>query len=426
MSRRKFIGSSVHCPSNKYLHAIGTSLAAGILICAGCEKKEVVAAPGAPDVEVAEVVQRDVPISMEWVGTLDGLVNAQIHAEVTGYLIKQNYTNGAFVRKGAPLFQIDPRPFQASLGQARGNLEQTKGQLAQAQGELQKSQAVLGKTELDVKRYTPLAKESAISQQELDDAIQANLAAQAQVEANKAAIEAGKSRILAAEAAVETAKLDLSFTNITSPVDGVSSISTAQVGDLVGPQSGTLTTVSTVNPILVNFSPSEAQYLNTAAALGAVPGAEDETIRKLQFQLLLANGETYREKGRIYAVNREISAGTGTILVQCAFPNPGNVLRPGGFARLNTVVKVQRGAMLVPQVAVTDVQGNYLIAVVGADNKVSIRPVKAGAKTGTMWVIDDGLKPGERVVAEGVQKVKEGMVVNPKPYSPPVQAKPSV
>ena len=416
-----------HDEPRRYLLAIGAIFASGTLLFGtGCEKKEARAAAGPLDVEVTDVVQRDVPISMEWVGTLDGLVNAQIHAEVTGYLIKQNYINGAFVRKGATLFQIDPRPFQAALSQSKGDLEQAKGQLAQAQGELQKSQAVLGKTELDVKRYTPLAKESAVSQQELDDAIQANLAAQAQVEANKAAIEAAKAKILAAEAAVETAKLNLSFTTITSPVDGVSSIATAQVGDLVGPQSGTLTTVSTVNPILVNFSPSEAQYLNTAAQLGASPGAEDVAIKRLQFQLLLANGQMYREKGQIYAINREISAATGTILVQCAFPNQGNILRPGGFARLNTVVKVQRGAMLVPQVAVTDVQGNYLIAVVGTDNKVSIRPVKAGAKAGTMWVIDDGLKPGERVVAEGVQKVKEGMLVNPKPYSPPVPAKPSV
>jgi membrane fusion protein (multidrug efflux system) len=426
MSRRKYIGSRVHCPSNKHLHAIGASLAAGILICAGCGKKEVAAAPGAPDVEVVEVVQRDVPISREWVGNLDGLVNAQIHAEVTGYLVKQSYTNGADVRKGAPLFQIDPRPFQATLDQAKGNLEQANGALAQAQGELQKSQALQGKTELDVKRYTPLAKHSAISQQELDDAIQNNLAAQAQVQANKAAIEAAKAKIVAAEAAIETAKLDLGFTTINSPVDGVAGIANAQVGDLVGPQSGTLTTVSTVNPILVNFSPSEAEYLDTAAALGAAPGAEDEALKRLQFQLLLANGKQYREKGRIYAINRQITAGTGTVLVQGTFPNPGNLLRPGGFARISTVIKIQRGALLVPQVAVTDIQDNYLVAVLGGDNKVAILPVKVGPKTGTMWVIDDGLKLGDRVVAEGVQRIKDGMQVNPKPYSPPAQAKPSV
>jgi len=408
------------------MQALGAGVLAGaLLLLPACEKKEAAAAPGPPDVQVVEVVQRDVPITREWVGTLDGLVNAQIHAEVSGYLIKQNYTNGSYVSKGAPLFQIDPRPFQATLEQSNGDLAQAKGQLAQAQSELQKSQAILGKTELDVKRYTPLAKESAISQQELDDAIQANLAAQAQVEANKAAIEAAKAKILTSQAGVDTAKLNLGFASIISPVAGIAAISTAQVGDLVGPQSGVLTTVSTVDPILVNFTPSEAEYLNTAAALGAAPGTEDKVLKQLQFELLLANGTTYPQKGRIYAINREISSGTGTILVQLAYPNPGNVLRPGGFARVNTVVKVQRGALLVPQVAVSDVQGNYLIAVLGGDNKVSILPVKAGPKVGTMWVIDEGLKPGDRVVAEGIQRIKEGMQVNPKPYTPPEQAKPS-
>ena len=426
MSRKKLLLSRTHSTSSRHLGIIGVSIAAGVLLCTGCGKKEVAAAPGPPDVDVAEVVQRDVPISQEWVGTLEGLVNAQIHAQVTGYLIKQNYTNGAYVRKGTPLFQIDSRSFQAAYDQAKGNLEQAKGQLAQAQGELQKSQAILGKTELDVKRYTPLAKESAISQQELDDAIQSNLASQAQVEANKAAIEAAKANIIAAEAAVETAKINLGFTTVVSPVDGVAAIATAQVGDLVGPQSGVLTTVSTVNPILVSFSPSEAQYLNAAASLGAAPGAEDVTLKRLQFQLLLANGTTYPEKGRIYAINREITAGTGTVLVQCSFPNPGNVLRPGGFARVNTVVRTQRGALLVPQVAVSDIQGNYLVAVVGADNKVAILPVKVGQRAGAMWVIDEGLKPGDRVVAEGIQKVKDGIQVNPKPYTPSQPVKPSV
>ncbi|MBV8069767.1 MAG: efflux RND transporter periplasmic adaptor subunit [Acidobacteriaceae bacterium] len=426
MIRKTHLISKISGALGRHTKALAALLAAGFLICASCEKKTVVAAAGPPDVDVAEVEQRDVPITHEWVGTLDGLVNAQIHAQVTGYLIKQNYTNGAFVRKGQPLFQIDPRSFQASLDQAKGNLEQAKGQLSQNQGNLQKSQAILGKTQLDVKRYTPLAKESAISQQELDDAIQANLASEAQVEADKAAIEAAKANIIAAEAALETAKINLGFTNITSPVDGVAAIATAQVGDLVGAQSGTLTTVSTVNPILVNFSPSEAEYLNAAAQIGAAPGTEDAAIKRLQFQLLLANGATYPEKGRIYAINREITQGTGTLLVQCSFPNPGNVLRPGGFARVNTVIKIDRGALVVPQIAVSDVQGSYLIALVGSDNKVSIVPVKAGMKVGTMWVITEGLKPGDRVVAEGIQKVKEGMLVNPKPYTPPQQAKPSV
>jgi len=370
------------------------------VVCStGCGNKEQVAAPPPPDVEVVEVVQRDVPITKDWVATLDGFVNAQVRAQVSGYLLKQTYRNGAFVRKDAPLFQIDPRPFQASLDQAKANL-------AQAQGNLQQAQARLGKTELDVARYTPLAKESAISQQELDDAVQANLAAKAQVASAKAAIEAAK-------AAVETAQLNLGFTTITSPVDGVAAIATAQVGDLVGPQTSTLTTVSTVNPILANFTPSEQEYLNAMRVTG---GSEAEIQRRLVFELTLADGSTYPHKGRLYAVNRQVDVRTGAVLLQASFPNPGNVLRPGGFGRVSTVAGIQRGALLVPQRAVSELQGGYLVAVVGSDNKVSIRPVKTGPRVGTMWVITEGLKPGERVVAEGTQRVREGAQVNPKPF----------
>jgi membrane fusion protein (multidrug efflux system) len=350
-------------------------------------------------VEVAEVVQRDVPITKDWVATLDGSVNAQIHAQVTGYLLKQSYTNGAFVRRGAPLFQIDPRPFQAALDQAKANL-------AQAEGNLQRTQALLGKTEMDVARYTPLAKESAISQQELDDAVQANLAAKAQVGSAKAAIEA-------ARAAVATAQLNLGFTTIVSPIDGVAGIATAQVGDLIGPQSGTLTTVSTVDPILANFNASEQEYL---AAMRLTRGRKEEIERRLDFELTLADGSTYPHKGRIYAINRQVDVRTGAVLVQAQFPNPGNVLRPGGFGRISTVTGIQQEALLVPQSAVNELQDGYLIAVVGSDNKVSLRPVKMGAKAGTMWIVSEGLKPGERVVAEGVQKVRDGTVVNPRPF----------
>jgi RND family efflux transporter MFP subunit len=401
------------------------------ILTTGCEKKKQAAATAAPDVEVVEVEQKDVPITREWVANLDGLVNAQIRAQVAGYLMKQSYTNGAYVKKGTPLFQIDPRPFQAALEQAKGNVEQSKGKvqqatadLAQAQGNLQRSQASLGKTELDVKRYTPLAKQSAISQQELDDAIQSNLAALAQVVANKAAIEAAqaaidsaKATVLAAQAAVDVAQLNLSFTTIVSPIDGVTSISIAQVGDLLSPQSGALTTVSTVDPILVNFTPSEGDYLNTVRATGDSPAKEEQALKRLEFQLILTDGTQYAHKGRIYAINRAVDIRTGTILVQTSFPNPGSMLRPGGFGRITVVARIQKGAALVPQRAVADVQGTYLVAVVGSDNKVSMRPVKPGARVGVMWVIDEGLKPGERVVAEGIQKVRQGLVVNPKPYS---------
>jgi len=367
------------------------------LALVGCEKEQAAPTPP-PDVEVVEVAQQDVPIKKDWVGTMDGKVNAQIHAQVTGYLLKQNYNNGDFVRKGTLLFQIDPRPFQAALDQAKGNL-------LQAQGNLDRAQAVLGKTEIDVRRYTPLAKENAISQQELDDAVQANLAAKGSVVADKAAIEAAK-------AAVNSAQLNLGFTTIASPVDGVAAIATAQVGDLVGPQSpNALTTVSTVNPILVNFNPSEQEYLNAAKLAGG-----EEFLRKLEFGLELATGAAYPHKGHIYAVNRQVDVRTGAIQVQAEFPNPDNVLRPGGFARISTVAGVQKGALVVPQRAVNELQGSYQIAVVGNDNKADIRSVKMGPKTGAMWVVAEGVKPGERVVAEGFQKLKEGIVVNPKPY----------
>jgi RND family efflux transporter MFP subunit len=382
-------------------------LAVGTMFSAACEQKEE-GKPGSQDVQVVEVVQQDVPITQNWVATLTGFVNAQIRAQVTGYLLKQNYANGAFVKKGSPLFQIDPRPYRAALDQAKGNLQQ-------AESDLQIAKARLGKTDLDVARYTPLAKESAISQQELDDAVQADLAAKAQVEVSKAAIAS-------ARAAEETAELNLGFTTVVSPIDGVAGIANAQVGDFVGPQSAALTTVSTVDPILANFTASETEYLNAARQNVALNGtsnlSDDKTLGKLDWQLLLADGSTYPHQGHFYAVDRQVDIRTGSILVQIQFPNPGGVLRPGGFGSISTVVRVQKGALVVPQRAVTELQGRYLVATVGADNKISIRPVKVGARFGAMWIVDDGLKPGERIVAEGVQKVREGLQVNPTPYQP--------
>ena len=376
-------------------------LAIGTMHSTGCGKMGLPPA-GPPDVEVVEVVQRDVPITKDWVATLDGLVNAQIRAQVSGLLLKQNYTNGAFVRTGVPLFQIDPRPFQAALDQANGNLEEAKANLAAAQ-------ARLGKTQIDVARYTPLAKTSAISQQELDDAVQADLAAKAQVAGAQASI-AG------AQAAVEKARLNLGFTKITSPIDGVAAISTAQVGDLVGPPSGALTTVSTLNPILANFNVSEMEYLNAMKSIAKGDVSEDAALRKLDWKLRLADGTIYPLKGQFHALNREVDVRTGAILVQVQFSNPNNVLRPGGFGGISTVVRIEQNALLVPQRAVSELQAGYLVAVVGPDNKVIIQPVKMGQKSGDMWIVEDGVKRGERVVAEGVQKVQEGTQVNPKPY----------
>jgi RND family efflux transporter MFP subunit len=389
-------------------------LAAAVLTFGACKEKEEVKAPPPPVVDVVEVLQQDVPITREWVATMDGFVNAQIRAQVSGYLLKQNYTNGSYVTKGTLLFQIDPRPFQAALEQAKGNLEQAKGNLARAEGDLGMAQARFGKTQLDVARYTPLAKESAISQQELDDAVQANLSAKAQVAANQANIEAAKASIAAATAAVDASQLNLGFTSILSPVDGIAGIATAQVGDLVGPQSGSLATVSTVEPIFVNFTASEQQYLAAAAATKDKTADEEQLLRSLGFGLLLADGSTYPLKGRFYSLNRDVGVRTGSIQIQTTFPNPNKVLRPGGFGRISSVVAIQKGALLVPQKAVNELQGQYLVAVVDSSNKVSINPVKAGSRFGQLWVIDEGLKPGDRVIAEGIQKVRAGMQVNPK------------
>lgn len=372
-------------------------------LLAGCETKQQ-AAPVLPVVEFIQVAQKDVPITKEWVATLDGFVNAQIRAQVKGLLIKQSYTNGAYVVKGSALFEIDPRPFQADLDQATANLEQ-------AQANLQRAQAQLGKTEMDVSRYTPLAKESAISQQELDDAVQANLAAKAQVEQGKAAIES-------ARAAVDSAKLDLSFTKIVSPIDGIAAIATAQIGDFVSPLGEPLTTISTINPILVNFTASEQEYLNAMKQAVALGSNENAILNKLEWRLRLSDGSMYPQKGRFYALDRQVDVRTGAILVKVQFPNPGNVLRPGGFGNISTVVRVQKDALLVPQRAVNELQGGYLVAVIGADNKVSIRPIKVGPKVDTLWIVNEGLKPGDRVVAEGVQKVREGMEVRATPFQP--------
>jgi membrane fusion protein (multidrug efflux system) len=379
-----------------------TALTLALPFLSGCgEEKKAEAAP--PDVEVVQVVQKDVPITRQWVATLNGKVNAQIRAQVAGYLLKQTYVNGAYVKKGTPLFQLDPRTFQAAVDQAKGVLEQAKGDLGRAV-------AQQGKTQQDVNRYTPLAAQGAISRQELDDAVQNNLSALAQV-------EAGKASIAAAQAALETAKLNLGFTTMTAPIDGVAGIANAQVGDFISPQSANaLTTISAVNPILVNFTPSEQDYLKARREMLRLGETEAQGLGRLVWELELTDGSTYNHTGKFYALDRQVNVGTGAILMQVEFPNPDNFLRPGGFGNIRVVTRVDKGALLVPQRAVTDVQSKFLVAVVGNDNKVAIRPVVVGDKTGTEWIISEGLKPGDRVVAEGIQKVKDGQQVNPKPY----------
>jgi len=369
-----------------------------LLSSLGCGKSEQPQARP-PEVEVVQVEQKDVPIWNEWVGTLEGLVNAQIKPQVTGYLLRQTYKEGSFVRKGELLFEIDPRTFQAALDQAKAQRANAEGQLAQAEANQVKAQ-------LDVNRYTPLAKEQAVSQQDLDNAVQGNVAAQAQVRAAKAQIDA-------ARAQVDAAQLNLSFTRIVSLIDGIVGVAQAQIGDLVGPTS-LLTTVSTLDPIKVYFPVSEKGYLNYIKENpDAAKRAEQE--RQLGLAMILADGSRYPHEGSFSFADRQVDVKTGTLRLQGLFPNPGNILRPGQFARVRAITTTKKGALLIPQRAVTELQGGYQVAVVGKDNKVSIRPVKVGERVGSLWIVHEGLKPGERVVAEGVQRVKAGMTVNPKP-----------
>src|SRR5258708_7967884 len=363
---------------------------------------------GSPDVQVVLVEQQDVPIYGEWIGTLDGFSNADVRAQITGYIMKQGYQEGAFVKKGQLLFEIDPRPFQAALDQA-------KGQLAQATAVLANAQAVQGRTELDVNRYTPLAKEQAASQQDLDNAVQNNMAA-------KATVATAEAQIKSAEAAVETGKINLDFTRLIAPIDGIAGQAQLQVGALVNPSSGPVTSVSTVDPIKVYFTVSESEYLdwNKRFPTETTRQAAD---KKLRLELILADGSTYPRDGAFYFADRQVNQSTGAIRIAALFPNPGNILRPGGYGRVRTAVRIQKDALLVPQRAVSELQGGYQVAAVDSENKVSIRTVKVGDRVGGQWIIADGLKPGDRVVAEGVQKVRPGMQVNPKPYAAEMKAK---
>jgi RND family efflux transporter MFP subunit len=374
------------------------------LIIGAIRPKHVAGAPAnAPlEVEVVQVEQKDVPIYGEWIGTLDGFTNADVRAEVTGYIMRQAYQEGAFVKKGQLLFEIDPRPFKAALDQAEGQLAQAKAMLANAQ-------AVQGRTQLDVERYAPLAKEQAASQQDLDNAVQNNLAA-------KATVATAEAQIKTDEAAVETARINLDFTRLVAPIDGIAGQAQLQVGALVNLSSGPVTSVSTVDPIKVYFTVGEPQYLAWRERF-PTEAARIEADKNLRLELVLANGSTYPHTGSFYFADRQVNESTGAIRLAGLFPNPGNVLRPGGYAKVRAAVRLQQGALLVPQRAVTELQGGYQVAVVDSDNKVSIRPVKVGDRVGNSWVIAEGLKRGDRVVAEGVQKVHPGMPVNPKPFA---------
>ena len=364
-------------------------------------KQAMGAAPSTPDVEVVQVEKKDVPIYAEWIGSLDGLVNADVRAQVTGYLLKQGYQEGAFVKQGQLLFQIDPRPFQAALDQAQG-------QLAQAQAALANAKAVQRRTELDVQRYTPLAEQQAASQQDLDNSVQNNLAA-------IATVETAKAQIKTYDAAVETAKINLDFTRLVAPIDGIAGQAQLQVGALVTPGSGIVTSVSTVDPIKVYFTVGEPQYL---AWRQRFPTEESraQADKELRLQLILADGSTYPHEGKFFFADRQVDESTGAIRIAGLFANPNNVLRPGGYAKVRAVIRTQPGALLVPQRAVSELQGGYQVAVVEADNKVDIRTVAVGDRVGNRWIIASGLNPGDRVVAEGVQRMRTGVHVNTKPF----------
>ena len=410
--------------------ALLASVASVLVVTVGCTSGNTAAAASPLlEVEVAPVEQKDVPLYREWIGTLDGLVNADIKAQVTGYLVQQAYIEGSFVKQGQLLFQIDPRAFQAAVDQVRGQVAQTQGQLEQSRAQLAQAEAQVAvaeanqhRVQLDVDRYTPLIQAQAITQQDFDDANQNNMAAKAQLQAARAQVATARAQITAASAAVETAKaaletaqINLGFTRIVSPIDGIPGIAQLQVGALVNPASGPITTVSTVDPIKVYFTASEQEYLEYTRRF---PTAEQRQAnnRLLELELILADGTVYPRQGRFDFADRQVDVRTGAIRLAGLFPNPGNSLRPGQYGRVRTAIQMQKDALLVPQRAVIDLQGTHQVAVVESDNKVRIQSVDLGATFGNDWLVRSGLKPGERVVAEGLQKVRQGLQVNPKPF----------
>lgn len=384
--------------------------AAGLFVCclgtlfllAGCDKKPVAEKPAPPEVLVAEVAQQNVPIFEEWVSVLTGPVNADITPKVQGYLLKQNYQNGYVVKKGQLLFELDPRQYQAAL--------------EQAQAEVAVAQAALSEADTNVARDTPLAAQNAIPQKQLDTDLSLQAARKAQVQA--------------AMANLENAKLNLSWTKIYSPIDGIAGNSNSQIGDLVGTTTK-MATVSQTNPIWANFNISESAYLHNAQKISSL--IRTGRPADVPVQYIQANEEDYPQRGKIIQVNRQVASGTGTIQLTAEFPNPDAILRPGGFGRVRIRTAQNENALLVPQPAVIEVQSQYQVLVVTPENKAMFRPIKVGARVGPNWIVTDGLKPGERVVVEGIQKlqqaaamnpqfVKEGIPVSPKPYQAPTES----
>lgn len=373
----------MRCPyaaKGRFICVLG--LAIFVFCAAGCKKKP--APPPPPEVQVITLAATNVPIFEDWIGTLDGDVNAQIRAQVTGYLLSQNYKEGSLVKKGDLMFQIDPRPFQAVLDQGKAKLAQ--------------DQAQQGKAQLDVDRYTPLAKEQAISQEQLDDAVQANLAAIAQVKAD--------------DATIESAQLNLGFTRIISPIEGIAGVATAQVGDLVGQSGNALTTVSSLDPIRVYFQVGEQSYRNFW-----VRHADPlDTAKGLSLELVFGDNTVYSRKGKFFFANRQVDPQTGTLQIAGLFPNPDLVLRPGQYGRVRAETYTRTNVIMLPQRAVAELQGGYQVVTVDEQNKSHLQPVQVGEQVGSNWIVNSGLKPGDRVIVEGTQKAREGTVVNPVPY----------
>jgi membrane fusion protein, multidrug efflux system len=349
-----------------------------VVACTGCSSSKPKAAPPPPGVTVTPVLQKDVPVYQEWVGTMVGNVDADIRPKVDGFLLGKLYSEGSFVNKGQPMFRLDERQAQAAVEQAKGQLEQAKAALAQA--------------DIDVKRYTPLVQEKAVSQAELDKASSMQ--------------RAGTAQVAAAQAVLDNAELNLRWTTVVSPISGIAGIAKVGVGDLMTPTT-VMATVSAVNPVYVDFSIAEQDYLRFA---------RDKTARGGDLELILGDGTSYPQRGHALLVNREVDSRTGTIQVRAEFPNPTNVLRPGQYARVRSKTEVRKNALLIPQRAIAELQGIYQVGVVDSENKVTIRPVKTGPQFGDMWVIESGLRPQEKVVVDGLQRLRDGMTVAPSDF----------
>jgi len=361
-------------------------------VMAGCSRKPAEVAPNAPEVLVTTVQPRDVPRILERVATLDGFINANINAQVSGYIVSRDYREGSVVKKGDLLFRIDSRPFDAALAQAKANLA--------------RAQATQAKADADEKRAIDLFNNKVTSPQERDTALQAAAAARADTQAD--------------EAAVEQAELNLAYTRIIAPIDGIAGIATAQVGDLVSPTSGPLTTISQIDPIKAIVTTGEGPFTDFISR-HPEPNERQRYVNSLVFDLILGNGSVYPQKGKFYALDRSLDIRTGSIRYEVTFPNPENGLRPGQFGKVRFVADMKKGALVIPQEAVSELQGSYQVFVVDKDNKANVQPVEMGERMGPMWEVLKGLKPGDKVIVQGIQKVRPGISVTVKDWTPPAE-----